>query len=311
MPDLGTYVTFFREKNLKVDEASLRQYLDSVLDEDANAEFKTATDDVDFQFRKAVASIGNRHGGEVFVGVKDPGHQLSGTGLTEDQLNDRLRQKVLPGDWYSVDLSTLIIQTTSVPLSIPDKRVIVAEVRPGLFPCLVVDEDGAYGDRGGLIWFRRHGRTDRRLTAYEGVEARRSYQRGKLLLELFREFETTVRMIPSGSHGGSPVARAYFSLPRYDAARADGSLYSVLEKSDIEYLVASRPNDQTGFGEPGLLPRFIATGEMLDREIDRFRNAGNTAWSGGPDNDLRAAREGTKPQVVEFKNWLKEKGVLV
>jgi hypothetical protein len=314
MPELGTYTAFVQGKNLGINEASLQQYLASDLTEDANAEFKTGAEDVDFQFRKATASIGNRHGGEAFVGVKEPqagesGISLPGTVMTEDQLTDRLRQAGPPGRWYSVDLSTLIGQTTAVPVGTSDRRVIAAEIRPGLLPSLVVDSEGKYGDPGGLIWFRRHGRTDRRLTAYEGVEARRSYARGELLLDLFHEFDATVRTIPAFPMVGAPVGQAYFSLPRFQGSRADGSFYSSLDDKDLDFLFASPP-DSSGWSGHGLLPRFIGTGARLDQVIEWARIGGGTTWEAGPGNEIRIARDEARRQADQFRDYLRLLGLI-
>jgi hypothetical protein len=309
MATIETYLDFVRIKERKVDETSLKEYLDSVLTEEAKAEFKTAADDVDFQFRKAVASLANRHGGEVFVGVREPGPILSGTTLTADQLNDRLRQQAQAGDWYSTDLSTLLIQTKPVPLSEPGKQVLVAEVRRGILPSMVVDSDGAYGEAGGLIWFRRHGRTDRRLSGFEGVEARRDYLRGQLLLRLFREFEMTARTIPMSPTQGVPVGRAHFSLPGYAGARADGSFYSQLAAPDLEFLFASRPNGN-GLGTPGLLPSYIAAGERLDRIIEKYVRSKNQDWEGTCGNEVRIAQGDAMRNVGRFRNHLVSLGIL-
>jgi len=310
----GTYLQFVRSKSLTFDESSLRQYLDTVLKEDSNAEFKSASLDSDFQVRKAVASIGNRLGGEVFVGVTEPEFKMEGTTLTEDVLLSRLRQKVIPGPWFSVDVSLLVAQTRSVPLRNSAKRVIVCKVRRGLLPTLVVDESGAHGDPGKLLWFRRHGRSDRRLTAYEGVEARREYARGKLLLELYREFEIVTRSIPLSPPQGAPVTRAYFSLPRYEGSRQDGSFYSDLTPDDLDVLLARPTGDSTSTWSPGILPRLIASGERLDRSVVSFQEASklgkNPDWEVAVGNDVRVAAGQARTDCDQFENHLVALGLL-
>lgn len=311
---VGTYLEYVKTKDLKLDESSLRQFLDTVVKEDSNAEFKSASQDSDFQVRKAVASLGNRFGGEVFVGVTDPELKLEGTSLTEDAILSRLRQQVIPGPWFSVDVSLLVIQTRSVPLTDPTKRVIVVEVRRGLLPTLVVDEKGTYGDPGNLIWFRRHGRSDRKLTAYEGVEARREYARGALLLELYREFETVTRSIPLAPPWGRPVAKAYFSLPRYEGSRRDGSFYSSLAPEDFDILLARPTGDPNSQWTPGILPRLIATGERLDRNVEGFQTAyvsgKNPDWEVVVGNDVRQAAGQARTDCEQLANHLVALGLL-
>jgi hypothetical protein len=310
----GTYLEFVRSKGLTFDESSLRQYLDTVVKEDTNAEFKSASNDSDFQVRKAVASIGNRLGGEVFVGVTEPELKMEGTALTEDTLLSRLRQQVIPGPWFSVDVSLLVAQTRSVPLRDSAKRVIIAEVRRGLLPTLVVDEAGTYGDPGKLLWFRRHGRSDRRLTAYEGVETRREYARGELLLGLFREFEIVTRSIPLGPPQGAPVAKAYFSLPRYEGSRQDGSFYSDLTPEDLDVLLARPTGDPNSQWSPGILPRLIATGERLDRRVVSFQEASslgkNPDWEVEVGNDVRMAAGQARTDCELFANHLVTLGLI-
>ncbi|MGI0054825.1 MAG: AlbA family DNA-binding domain-containing protein [Thermoplasmata archaeon] len=310
----GTYLEFVRLSGLKFDESSLQQYLGTVVKEDTNAEFKSASRDSDFQVRKAVASIGNRLGGEVFVGVTEPDLKLEGTSLTEDALLDRLRQRLAPGPWFSVDASMLVTQTRSVPLADPAKRVIIADVRRGLLPTLVVDEAGTFGDPGNLIWFRRHGRTDRKLTAYEGVEARRDYARGELLMELYREFETVTRSIPWNPPRGAPVARAYFSLPRYDGSRRDGSFYQSLAPEDLDILLARRTGDPNSQWSPGILPRLIATGERLDRRVESFQSddklGKNPDWEVVVGNDVRIAASQARIDCEQVANHLVALGLI-
>lgn len=316
MPEnIDTYLAYIRSKGEGPKEENLRVYLNTVVREDINAEFKSASEDSDFQVRKAVASLGNRHGGEVFVGVREPDLCLCGTSLTEDDLLDRLRQNMVPGEWFSVDVSLLVKQTTAVSLEDATKRVIVAEVRKGHLPTLVIDEKGEASDvKGTHVWFRRHGRKDRKLTAYEGVEAQREYTRGRLLLELYREYETVTRSIPSTPFQGMPLSRAYFSLPRYDAARADGSFYSSLVPEDTQILLASKSGDPNQRWSPGILPRLISAGELLDRKVSEYNAAIGRGLSRGWDEDVanyvRSYASDFEGDRERFANHLRELGLL-
>lgn len=309
-----TYLEFVRSKGLSLDESSLGQYLETVVKEDTNAEFKSARTGSDFQVRKAIASIGNRFGGEVFVGVTEPDLKMEGTALTEDALLNRLRQQVIAGRWFSVDVSLLVAQTRSVPLRDPAKRVIIVEVRRGLLPTLVVDENGSHGEPGRLLWFRRHGRSDRSLTAYEGVEARKEYARGELLLGLYREFEIVTRSIPLSPPLGAPVARAYFSLPRYDGSRLDGSFYSELAPEDIDVLLARPTGDPNSQWSLGILPRLIAVGERLDRSVASFQEASSRGdkpdWEVQVGNDVRTEASRARSDCDQFANHLVALGLI-
>jgi len=151
------------------------------------------------------------------------------------------------------------------------------------------------------------------LTGVEGAEARRKYERGVLLLELYREFDIAARMIPQSPFHGLPVSAAYFTLPRYEASKADGSFYSTLTERDREVLMA-HPNPDGGPRVPAILPGFIAEGQRLDRVIERFNTAFEADrrwnWEAGPGNEIRVARGAALRAVEQFSSYLKELGVL-
>ncbi|MCI4331137.1 MAG: hypothetical protein L3K19_04745 [Thermoplasmata archaeon] len=301
---MGTYREFLLSEKGSPSSSSLTTYLNAIQPEDWGAELKAAAEDADFQLRKATASLGNRWGGELFIGVRESDRFLVGTRLTKETFYDRLRQAVVPGDWFSVDLTSLLTSLIEVPRPDPDRRILVGEIRKGLLPSFVVDDDG------DLVWFRREGRSDRRLTGYQGVEARREYARGRLLLELFWEFDATVRTIPFTPYVGAPVGRAYFSLPRYEGSRADGSFYSELATDDLEFLFASRPQGGTGFSAHGLLPRFLANGERLDRAVVRWNADTSRDWEVAVGNYIRSAREDAIRESHEFRRYLERLGLL-
>lgn len=298
----GTFRAFLLARGEEPSPANLGPYLAALSSEDWGAEFKTAALDGDYQLRKAVASLANHEGGELFLGVDDS-RTVVGTQMTIDTFYAKLRQPGATDDWFLLDLALLVVETKAVPLPNPTMRVLVAEIRKAVVPGLVVD------DKGVLIWYERRGRSDHALTAVEWIQAKRRFARGKLLLQLYREFEAAVRTIPQFNHG-EPVGEAHFSLPRFAAARADGSLYTDLSMEDRSYLLAHSSTDQTGFSPPGLLPRYVAEGVRLDAMIARFRQQGRNDWEAGPGSEIRVARENWKNEVGRFADYLRPLGVL-
>jgi|SRR5579871_74923 len=301
-----TSLTTFREYlgTNPPNETGLKAYLGSVHEEDWCAEFKlAATATSDFQIRKAVASLANHEGGELFLGVSDQDRSLVGTAVDKDSFYRKLAQPGAAGDWYALDLAPLAVQTTEVPLDASGGRVLAVEIRKALLPALVVGDDGA------RIWYERRGRSDHVLTGPEGVEARRRYTRGRLLRELFIEFDSKARSIPNASNWGSPIGRTYFSLPRFESARADGSLYSDLTEDDLTLLLAGRADAQ-GRRPPGMLPRYIATGERLDLEIGRFNASGRRDWEAGPGSQIRVEAEAAKREAAQFETYVRQLGIV-
>jgi hypothetical protein len=299
---MGGFGEYLAARKEDPSATTLGAYLANITSEDWGAEFKRAENGGDFQLRKAVASLGNHGGGELFVGVTDD-KQLLGTSLTVDAFYSRLRQNGPGADWFTLDLSTLVESTRAIELDDPSKRVLVAEVRAALLPGLVID------DHGGLIWFERRGRSDHTLAPQEWVESVRRFARGKLLLELYRELAAAASTIPRFTYG-QLVAASHFSLPRYESARGDGSVYTVLSTADRDYLHASMTTNQGGFAAPGVLARFLLDGTRLDRQIADFSLSGRKDWDAGPGNELRVAAEVWKREAARFREFLEALGVL-
>ena len=85
-----TYVSFLRARLEGANGTNLEEYLRAIPLEDWQAEFKSAVSDAaDFQLRKAVASLANWEGGELFIGVTDSERSLVGTPLEKDTLYRR------------------------------------------------------------------------------------------------------------------------------------------------------------------------------------------------------------------------------
>lgn len=281
--------------------ASLAHYLRGIQTEEWNAEFKHAAEGGDYQIRKAIASMGNRAGGEVFIGVRDSDRTIVGTTMNRDALYAVLGQRGTPGEWYAVDLVPSILLTTEVQLSDPGKWAIVAEVRRAVFPGLVVEDDGT------LTWYERRGGTDHRLTAYEGVEARRRYERGKLLMELYYEYRSAVIVIPEYLSEQGPVGPRFFSLPRFKSALADGTFYSTLTAEDRALLLVSDLAGPNQPGSPGLLRRFIKAGEVADAQSGLYPTPHEV--NGALEQSLRTEKRNVARELVQFENYLRSLGV--
>jgi hypothetical protein len=298
-----TYVSFLRERLEEASPTNLEDYLRAISSEDWQAEFKSAVNDAaDFQLRKAVASLANREGGELFIGVTDSDRRLVGTPLDKDTLYRRLTQEGSRGDWYVLDLSPLVDRTTEVGLSTGPQRILVCEIRKAVLPGLVVDKDR------GPLWFERRGRSDHELTSYEAVEARRRFLRGKYLLELFTELQTAVGSIPDFVQGDPLAAGArHFRLPRFAALLSDGSIYSILEERDRALLLAT-PAAKGGYSAPGILQRFLDAGVSLDETAARYGPEYNLY--NAVSNDLRSARHTQEASVGQFRDHLRSLGML-
>lgn len=289
---------------------NLSQYLLGIRNEDWGSEFKTAasTDRGTYQIRKAIASLGNHEGGEVFLGVRDSNRALDGTTIAKEELPRHLRQHGAQDDWYSIDLAPLAAWTTPVPLPEGHKRVLVVEVRKGLLPSMVVE------DEGDLTWYERRANTDHALTGVEGVNARRRFAQGQLLLELYHEFRDAVLTLPDQPAGWAPNGPDHFALPRFEAARSSGEIYSVLSEEQQHYLVAQEPGSPTGFAVPGVLGRFVEAGRRVKRDVERHARATQGRlwenWDVEAGNTIRIEREGQRHEVEQVASWLRALGVL-
>lgn len=299
MPELTTYYGFLRARGDAPSPASLEEYLRAIPTEDWGAEFKSAMNEsADFLLRRPVAALANHEGGEVFFGVTDS-RRLDGTPIRKDEFYRRLSQEGPRGDWYALDLSPLAYRTTEVAIS-EELGVLVVEVQKAVVPALVVDKDR------GPLWFERRGRSDHELTSYEAVEARRRFARGELLLQLYREYENTVRAIPDFPPSPGPVASRYFQLPRFASCREDGTISTVLTEEDRTLLLVGGANQQAG-APPGILQRFLDAGVRIDVDAGRQTAAVVTYQYVG--NELREARRIFRGELGSFAQHLRTLGI--
>lgn len=285
---------------------SLQLYLGGLRDEDWQSEFKTYAEisHGDFGVRRAIATLANHEGGEVFIGVRDD-RTIVGTTLRKEDLYARLIQPGTLEDWYSLDLRPLAVQTSEVLLSNDGKRVLIVEVGKGALPSVVASEDG------NLEWWERSGNTSRKLSAVEGVRALRRFQRGRLLLELYREFRDAAGTIPDNSSRGHFDVDRHFRLPRFDEAQRCGDITWLTER-DREYLVAQHPQLGTRLQAPGVLMRFLRAGQRIGRRIRDHNELHrmDADWDVDVDNDLRSERDVQREAVKDMERWLRSEGVL-
>jgi hypothetical protein len=275
-----TYREWLRTNSREANPETLTDYLGEIRDEDWNAEFKRAENDIDYGVRRAVASLANHEGGELFIGVNDSDRALSGTRLRKVDLYSRLRQEGPREEWYTLDLAPLAVETTEVQLPDPEKRILVVEVRKSLLPGIVCD------DNGKLSWYERLGNSDHELEPVDWVRRLRERKRGKLLLELYREYDGRVRSIPTVLNFVR-IDPNLFHLPRYESARADGLVYTTLAEEDRRLLVDQAPPSPGSFSAPGILEKFLRDGaEIVFRAEREFEETGRLteAVTG---NDLR------------------------
>lgn len=301
MPTQDTYYGFIQSRGESPSQENLTEYLTAIPKEDWGAEFKSAVDRAaDFLLRRPVAALSNRDGGELFVGVMDS-RELVGTPIEKDEFYRRLSQEGSRGDWYMLDLAPLVSRTTPVDLA-NGQKVLVAEVRKSVIPALVVDKVR------GPLWFERRGGSDHELTSYEAVEARRRFERGELLVELYTEFENAVRGIPDHPQDNEAVAPRYFHLPRFDSCRRDGSITSVLTDKDRDTLLVS-PVNPTAPSVPGLLQRFLDTGKRIDSDAERRQDFASRYQYVG--QSLGEARRQFQQEQRTFADYLRSLGIAI
>lgn len=284
--------------------ASLSAYLAELHDEDWRSEFKSATNDINHGLREAVAALANHEGGELFLGIRDVDRGLEGTRLRKVDLPSRLRQEGTREDGFSLDLSPLAEQTTEVPLADPDRRVLVIEVRKALLPALIREDDET------LAWYVRSGDSNRKLEPLEWVRRLGERSRGRLLLELYREYKGKVDSIPHILNFDR-LDPEIFRLPRYEEARKDGSIYSLLTTADCTLLVAREASPQTGAGGPGLLERYLREGRVLIDAAERELGDTGRLSEQLTGNALRVyAMNVFPPDVAMFRTYMLGLGVL-
>ena len=222
MPD--TYRGWLQERNRPNKGEDLGEYVRSlVAGEGWTSEYKASATDVDYGVREATAALHNARGGEVFVGVENDG-RVTGTGVTEATLNERLRQGAAPrAPWHTTDLTLAVKQVVEVPECSPRPRAFVLEVNPPNLPAFALDK------KGRLRLPLRSGSSTRLLDAAESISFVHQSWRGLVLRSCYRELETFARQISQHQ----PLADSLPDpLPYIQSIAESGVAYTVLTDQD-------------------------------------------------------------------------------
>jgi hypothetical protein len=302
MVDAETYRTFLRKVDEEPSAENLTRYLRPTPEEDRGSEFKRAYVPSDFQVRKAVASLANyRRGGEVFLGIEEDGMKARGTTMSRDDLERVLHQENEVAEGFILDLNRVVEWMTPVPTE-GGRRTWVLESRPGILPSLVAESSGDY------VWYVRDGRSDRRLKPQEWVAGSREFERGVLLWELYREYRLAVVSVPTYHSNDSLIGPTYFSLPGFESAKADRSIYSVLTDADRRILVAGDP-PPNGAAAPGYLTSFVRMGTRIDLQLVPYsRDPGGKYREA--EQQLIMARQEILRNLEAFEEYLRGIGIL-
>ncbi len=304
MPSPTTYREYLHANAVDETIDSLRSYVGTLPGEWWRSEFKTCSEDGTYVIRNPVAALANSRGGEVFVGVRDADQGLAGTRLRRADLPDRLRQSGVAEEWYSLDIFATVANVAEVTVPEVDRRILVVEVTKSLRPVLIVEADHS------LNWLVREGGRNRALRGVEWVRRVWEHSRGKLLLELYREYESAVQAIPTILNFRD-LAPDLFHLPRYESALADGTAYTTLDSADRRLLIVQDPQPSGGFAAPGLLNQFLREGARLRSIVERDVQANNWPTETLSGNELRVT-QGTLIQhyLPSFRNYLRGLGLL-
>jgi len=283
------------------DDALLTEYVHSVGAEWWCSEWKSSEDAVGFGVRKTAAAMANGRGGELFVGVRND-RSVVGTTSTLQQLEQELRQPLArPGTWYIVSLLQPTRYVTEVELTSPrlGRRVFVLEVSPSGIPAFVREDDVS------LSLFLRSGGSSVRASSFEALEWSREVARERLLLGIFREFETMVRQVRI-AHGYQMRVSAGIQprLPLLVRSLQNGSFYELLSDDDIRALLGRRTTTGTG-DSGGYLSGFLDLEEQVSRA--RYLVAKDVeapAVEGATIQQLSHVHQMLEQDVSSFRIWL-------
>jgi hypothetical protein len=290
------------------DEPLLTSYIGSIGAEWWTSEWKACEEQVGYGVRKTVAAMANGTGGEFFVGVKDD-KSMPGTSASVQQLEQELGQPLAqPGIWYLVDLLQPVRHVTAVALegTASGRRAFILEVVPVALPALVREDDGT------LALYLRSGGSSTKASGFRALEWNRVATRERLLLTIFREFDTMVHQVRIAvGYDIRVTAGISPRLPYLVRSLEDGTFYNLLTNRDIEAILGRRTPDLTS-NTPGFLSRFL---ELEDRVWQiRERQARYVAPHlvddraiGELSNEHRMLEQG----VTEFRRWLVGERVLV
>jgi DNA-dependent RNA polymerase auxiliary subunit epsilon len=283
------------------DESALEAYVRSIGAEWWTSDWKASEEQVGFGVRKTVAAIANGRGGELFVGVRND-RSIPGTTATLQQLEQELRQALAqPGSWYVVSLLRPTRYVTEVELSTPrpGRRAFVLEVQPLGLPSFVREDDGS------LSLYLRSGGSSIRVGGFEAMEWSRETSRERLLLGIFREFQTMVRQVRIAvGYDIRVTAGIQPRLPYLVRALQDGSFYELLSDDDIKAVMGQRTTNQSG-DTGGFLSRFLDLEDKVWRIRERqSRNDAAYNVEAMTIQELSSAHLQLEQDVEAFRLWL-------
>ena len=199
---------------------------------------------------------------------------------------------------HSLDLMATVANVAEIVTPDVDRRVLVVEVTKSLRPVLVVEENHS------LAWLVREGGRNRLLQGVEWVRRIRERSRGRLLLELYREYEAAVQAIPTILNFRE-LAPDLLRLPRYENALADGTAYTTLDATDRRLLIAQDAQPYGGFAAPGLLNQFLREGARVRSLVEHDVQANNWPTETRSGNELRVTRSNlVQHSLPSFRNYL-------
>jgi hypothetical protein len=250
-------------------EKALSLFLQSRPAEWFQSELKSCERTVDHGVRKTVAAMANGRGGELFIGVSDANRSLCGSEIRQQELEQVLQQPLAPpGDWYVVDLRTVIGPPIPVSLTAAGRWAYVLEVAPSAVPVAVLEADSSLA-----IW-AREGSSTVKLTGFSALRWSREASRERLLLGIYLEFRTMVRQIRISVNYDLRLGTGIWPrLPYLVRSLEDGSFYRLLSESDISKLLGRRSASGQG-DESGCLARFLDLEERVALTQQRIASNG-------------------------------------
>jgi hypothetical protein len=283
------------------DASLLTTYVQSIGAEWWTSEWKAAEEQVGFGVRKTVAAMANGRGGELFLGVRDD-RSIPGTIATLQQLEQELRQSLAqPGSWYVTSLLRPTRYLTEVDLgqSHEGRRAFVLEVQPLGLPSFVREDDGS------LSLYLRSGGSSIRAGGFDAMEWSREVSRERLLLGIFREFETMVRQVRIAvGYDIRVTAGIQPRLPFLVRSLQDGSFYELLSDDDIKSLLGRRTTSQSG-DTGGFLSRFLELEDQVWRVRERqSHNVAAYNVDAMTIQELSNAHRTLEEDARAFRTWL-------
>jgi Putative DNA-binding domain len=279
----------------------LEQYVQSIGAEWWTSEWKASEDQVGFGVRKTVAAMANGRGGELLIGVKDD-KSVPGTTAILQQLEQELTQPLAqPGSWYVVSLLRPTRYLTEVDLSAVSagRRAFVLEIVPLSQPSLVREDDGS------LALYLRSGSSSVKAAAFRALEWSRESSRERLLLGIYREFQTMVKQVRIAyGYDIRLAAGIHPRLPLLVRALQDGSFYELLSDEDIRALLGQRTASQSG-DTGGFLSNYLELEDKVERVRERqARNVAADRLERTVIQELSNAHTMLESDVREFRGWL-------